>query len=98
MAGFVQIIEWKTARMDEIEALVEEMRSQGGPMPMVRATLTADRDHPDHYLSILEFDSYAEAMENSNRPETTEMAMRLAELCDEPPKFYNLDVRRTEER
>lgn len=98
MAGFVQIIEMKTSRIDEIDALVDEMRSQGGPMPMVRAIMTADRDRPDHYLSILEFGSYAEAMENSNRPETTELSMRLAALCDEPPRFYNLDVRRTEQR
>jgi hypothetical protein len=98
MAGFVQIIEMKTSRIDEIDALVDERRAAGGPMPMVRATLTADRDRPDHYLSIIEFDSYEEAMANSNSPETTQMAQRMAELCDGPPKFYNLDVRRSETR
>lgn len=96
MAGFVQIIEIKTSRIDEIESLVEEMRGQR-PMPMVRATLTADRDRPGHYLSILEFESYEQAMENSNKPETTEMSHKMAELCDEPPTFRNLDVRRVEE-
>lgn len=98
MAGFVQIIEIKTSRIDEIDALIEEMRSRGGPMPMVRATMTADRDRPGYYLSILEFDSSEEAMENSKKPETTEMSKRLASLCDGPPTFYNLDVRRVEER
>lgn len=96
MAGFVQIIEIKTSRIDEINSLVDEMRGQG-PMPMVRATLTADRDRPGHYLSILEFESYEQAMENSNKPETTEMSQKMAELCDEPPTFRNLDVRRVEE-
>jgi hypothetical protein len=97
MAGFVQIIELKTSRIDEMDALIEERRSQGGPMPMVRAMMTADRDRPGYYLSILEFDSYEAAMENSNKPETSEMAEKMASLCDGPPKFYNLDVRRTEQ-
>jgi hypothetical protein len=98
MAGFVQIIEIRTPRIEDVESLLEEMRSSGAPMPMARATLTSDRDRPDHYLSILEFDSYEEAMANSKRPETTEMAQRMAALCDAPPKFYNLDVRRSEAR
>lgn len=98
MAGFVQIIEIKTSRIDEIDALIEEVGSRSGPMPMARATMTADRDRPGHYLAILEFDSYEQAMENSNRPETTEMSARMASLCDGPPTFYNLDVRRVEER
>ncbi len=98
MAGFVQIIEIKTSRIDEIDALIEEMRSSGAPMPMARATLTADRDRPGYYLSILEFESHDEAMENSKKPETTEMSGRMASLCDGPPKFYNLDIRSVEER
>ncbi|HEV2810122.1 MAG TPA: hypothetical protein VGV93_06975 [Acidimicrobiales bacterium] len=98
MAGFVQIIEIKTSRIDEVDALIEEIRAGGGPMPMVRATMTADRDEPDRYLSILEFESYEAAMENSNRPETAGVAEKMASLCDEPPKFRNLDVRRVEQR
>lgn len=98
MARFVQIIEIKTSRIDEVDSLIEELRARGGTMPMLRATMTADRDQPGHYLSILEFDSYEQAMENSNRPETTEVSQRMASLCDEPPKFRNLDVRRVEER
>lgn len=98
MGGFVQIVELKTSRIDEIESLIHERRASGGPMPMVRAVLTVDRDRPDHYLSILEFESYEQAMENSNDPETTELAQKVASLCDEPPKFLNLDVRRVEAR
>ena len=97
MAGFVQIIEFKTSRIEEVEALIESRRSDGG-MPMRRAMLTADRDRPDVYLSVLEFESYEQAMENSDKPETAEMAKRMASLCDGPPKFYNLDVRGVEER
>lgn len=98
MAGFVQIVEVKTSRIDETDALVDQMRASGAPMPMSRAVMTADRDRPGYYLSILEFDSYEQAMENSNSPETTELSGKMAALCDEPPRFYNLDVRRLEER
>ena len=98
MAGFVQIIEVQTSRIDELESLIDEIRSQPGPMPVERATLAADRDRPGYYLNIVEFDSYEQAMENSNKPETAAMAERMAALCDAPPKFYNLDVRRSDQR
>jgi hypothetical protein len=98
MAGFVQIIEFKTSRIDEITALGEEMRSQReaeGGSSVRRATFTADRDRPGYYLNVVEFDSYESAMENSNRPDTSEFAAKMAKLCDGPPKYYNLDVIRT---
>ena len=41
---------------------------------------------------VVEFASYEEAMSNSDRPETGEMAAKLASLCSGPPKFHNLDV------
>ena len=31
-------------------------------------------------------------MENSNHPDTAAMAERLAELCDSPTQFRNLDL------
>jgi len=98
MAGFVQIIEFKTSRIDEVEALGNEMRAArdaDGASSVRRATLTADRDRPGYYLNVVEFDSYESAMENSNRPETSEFAAQVAKLCDGPPRFYNLDVTQT---
>jgi hypothetical protein len=98
MAGFIQIIEMQTSRIDEVEALIRELRNRlddgqsAGPR---RGTLTADRDRDGFYLSVIEFDSYEAAMENSNRPEVGEYSARMAKLCDAPPKFYNLDVRET---
>jgi len=98
MAGFVQIIEFTTSRIEEIKALGDQMRAQraaDGEWSVGRATFTADRDRPGYYLSVIEFDSYESAMENSNRPETTQFAARMAELCDGPPTFHNLDVMET---
>lgn len=91
MAGFVQIIEFTTTRIDEIRAMGEEYRTNT-PGNVARATFTEDRDRPNTYLNIVEFESYESAMENSDRPETAEFAAKLAALCDGEPKFYNLDV------
>jgi quinol monooxygenase YgiN len=98
MAGFVQIIEFQTSRIDEVLRLGEEMRGQRAEGTVRRITMTADRDRAHRYVTIAEFDSYESAMENSNRPETSEFAARMAELCDGPPKFSNLDVSQTWER
>jgi hypothetical protein len=93
MAGFVQIVEFKTSRIEEIQAFVKERQPQMAAGSTVRRLIaTADRDRPGYYLSIIEFDSYEAAMENSNRPETNEFSAHMAKLCDGPPKFYNLDV------
>lgn len=96
MAGFVQIVEFTTSRIDEIETLVKERRPQmEAGSTAGRVTLTADRDRPGYYLTIIEFDSYEAAMAHSNRPETSEFAAEMAKLYDGPAKFYNLNVWRT---
>ena len=48
-------------------------------------------------MQIVEFASYEEAMSNSDLPETASFAQSLAELCDGPMVFRNLDVRSIEE-
>jgi len=96
MAGFVQIIEVKTSHPDELNALATDFRAERSasnePMPVSRGIFTADRDRPGYFLNIVEFDSYEAAMANNDSPSTTKFAARLAELCDAPPKFYNLDL------
>ncbi len=96
MGGFVQIIEFTTSRPEEVRTLLErfqeQRRASGEAVPVTRGTPTADRDRPGVYLNIVEFPSYEEAMANSKRPETSEFAGAMAELCDGPPRFYNLDV------
>lgn len=92
MTGFVQIIEFRTSRVGEIRGLVAEMEPASGTGNALRGTVTADRDRPGYYLNIVEFESREAAMENSRRPEVSSFAARMAALCDEPPRFYNLDV------
>ncbi len=96
MAGFVQIVEFQTSRIEEVQALVDQRRPQMEDGSTVqRLIATADRDRPGYYLTIIEFDSYEAAMENSQRPETSEFSAAMAKLCDGPPKFSNLDVWQT---
>ncbi len=99
MAGFVQIVEFETSRIDDVRMLVEKYVAEQSSQPRsytITATLTADQDHPNRYLNIVEFPSFEQAMENSDRPETSEMASRLQELCDSVT-FHNLDIIETHE-
>ncbi len=95
---FIQIIEMTTTRPDEVEALADEWQAETkGRRTARRGTFTQDRERPDTYLQIVEFPSYEDAMANSDLPETASFAERLAQLCDGPMVFRNLDVRRVEE-
>jgi hypothetical protein len=93
--AFIQLVEFSTSRVTEIEELIDQWISQTkGQRSARRGTTTADRDRPGVYLQIVEFPSYEEAMANSQLPATAEMAQKFGELCDGPPVFRNLDVRR----
>jgi hypothetical protein len=96
---FVQIIEFKTSRIDEINAVLDEWMSEtaGQVRTATRGMQTRDRDADGVYLSIVEFPSYEEAMANSQLPETSAFAARMAALCDGPPSFRNLDVVREDD-
>lgn len=98
MPGFVQTIEWKSTRIEEIEQLNDEWRDRFPTMGPSRVMTCADRDQKDTYVTIVEFESYESAMKNSEDPATSEFAERMGKLCDGPPVFRNLDVRSLEER
>ncbi len=94
MAAFLQLIEVTTTRIDEVEALVADWEARtDGRHTARRGTLTQDRDRPGTYVQIVEFPSFEAAMANSDLPETAGFAQQLAELCDGPLVFRNLDVR-----
>ena len=92
--GFVQIIEFRTSRRDEMEQLMEEWEAATeGRRTLVRGLSCTDRDSGS-YLQIAEFDSYEAAMKNSELPDTSSFAERMSKLCDDGPTFRNLDVTR----
>jgi hypothetical protein len=90
--AFVQIIEYQTSKPDEIRKMGEEFQGSRGQAEGITATVVKDRDSENTYMTIVRFPSYEVAMENSAREETGEFAAKMAELCDGPPTFRNLDV------
>jgi hypothetical protein len=95
---FTQIIEFKTARIDEFNAELDAWmaRTDGHRTPH-RAVLRRDRDAVDRYLFTVEFSSNERGRENSNRPETAEFAAFLAAITHGSLIFRNLDVLREED-
>ena len=90
---FVQIIECRTTRVDELRALEEEWRAATEGKRTLRRTLLArDRNDPNRYLIFAFFDSYESAMKNSNLPETNEFGQKQAALLDAPMTFTDLDI------
>ncbi len=98
MAGFVQIIQFKTSKFDEMMKVIDKFRADTeGKRTTSRAMTCKDRDNPGQYLTIVEFPSYEAAMKNNELPETAAVAEAMQKLADGPPTFYNLDLERVEE-
>jgi hypothetical protein len=91
--AFVQIIEFRSSKPDEIKKTGDEWEAAAaGGRKARRRIFCEDRDNAGRYLNIVFFDSYEEAMENSNLPATQEFSKKMMALADGPPTFYNLNV------
>jgi hypothetical protein len=90
---FIQIIECRTSKLDELTALEDEWRkATEGKRTLRRSIITRDRNDPERHLILAFFDSYDSAMENSNLPETAEFGHKQNALLDAPMAFTDLDV------
>ena len=91
---FIQTISFTTNRMDQMQKLMDEYTAQsGGDAPgFIRSTVLKDRDRPNVYLVVAEFESYELAMQNSARPETDAMAKKMSQLVDGEVTYGNYDV------
>lgn len=91
--AFVQIIDFKTSRYDELQALRDEwLRASEGKRTVRRTIVGRDRNDPNRHVIIAFFDDHESAMQNSNLPETAEFAQKQMALADGPPSFIDLDV------
>ena len=91
--GFVQVIEFRTSKIDEVQKVGEQWEEAAGTERRAqRRVLCEDRDNPGRYFNVVFFDSYDAAMENSDLPVTKEFSQKMMALGDGPPTFYNLDV------
>jgi hypothetical protein len=90
MSIHMQAIEFKTTRIAEIEALVRDRRGRLGAS-MIHGTVTARRDRPGTYLTIVETMSDP-AANGHGQTEVGGLVADLAALCDERPEVYELGV------
>jgi hypothetical protein len=94
---FVQLVEFTTDRIDEMNQLMDRWAaSTEGRRTATRAVLGRDRAVENHFVEVIEFPTYEEAMRNSKLPETNHVFEQMTKLCDGPPRFLDLDVIRTE--
>jgi hypothetical protein len=69
--GFVQIIDFTTSRYDDVRKVEDEWTAAtDGIWTTPRWMIGRDRDRPNHYVEVVEFPSYAEAMKNNDLPQT----------------------------
>jgi Protein of unknown function (DUF1059) len=92
--AFVQLIEFDTDRIAEWDAIVGRWAEAIGAERTVRwSILGTDRDRPGHHVAMVEFPGYTEAMANSGHPATEAFLKELQAICDDEPRFRNLDTR-----
>ena len=90
--GFIQIMQYRTSNIEAMKKLEEDWReATEGKRTVRREVLAQDRSDPSRYFSIVFFDSYESAMENSNLPETQAAAKKFDDVT-EGVTFYDLDV------
>src|SRR5690349_1889728 len=91
--GFVQIIEFRTARLAEVQAVGNEWeKATEGKRTAGRSILCEDRDNPGRYFQIVFFDSYEAAMQNSAMRETDALSKKMMAFAEGPAIFHNLNV------
>ncbi|MFD7322268.1 ester cyclase [Streptomyces sp. NPDC059875] len=90
---FVQIIDCKTSRFDDLNRLMDKWVEQTkGKRTATHSVIGKDRSDSDHLVEIVEFPSYEVAMTNSQLPETDRIFREMVALCDEMPTFTDLDI------
>ncbi|QOV36191.1 ester cyclase [Streptomyces ferrugineus] len=95
---FVQLIDCRTSRFDEMNRLMDRWVEQTkGKRTATHDIIGSDRSDASHFIEIVEFPSYEEAMRNSHLPETDRIFQEMVALCDETPTFTDLDVVRDEQ-
>ncbi|MFI0965264.1 ester cyclase [Streptomyces sp. NPDC021080] len=94
---FVQLIDCRTSQFDRMNQLMDTWVEQTkGKRTATHGIIAKDRSDASHFIEIVEFPSYEDAMRNSNLPETDKIFQEMVALCDEMPTFTDLDVVRDE--
>jgi hypothetical protein len=90
-AVFIQIIQGKCTRPDELREMASTWRRElgGGAEGWLGGTYGFTDD--DQFIGVVRFESREAAMANSARPEQTAWAEKMMALMDGPVEFHDCD-------
>lgn len=86
---FIQVMQGKTSQRDQLRALAEAWRDEGGEGAVGYLGGTYGVTDDGDFLGVVRFTSREEAMANSARPETGAFAERMGALMDGPVQFHD---------
>jgi quinol monooxygenase YgiN len=91
--AFIQIMDLRTSKFDDVKKLDDQWRNDTeGKRTLQRSVVARDRNDPEHYVVLAFFESPESAMKNSNLPETSAFAEKIAKLASGPIQFTDFDV------
>jgi hypothetical protein len=91
--SFVQLMEYQTKNPQDVQRLHEEWKQvTQGKRNARRLMLTQHHGEPDRFCELVFFDSYEDAMRNSELPETKEFAHKIQGAVDGDITYFDLDV------
>ncbi len=88
---FIQIIQGKCSRPEELQALAERWRNELAPGATGWLGGTYGFTDDDMFVGVVRFESREAAMANSERPEQGEWAGQMMALMDGPVEFHDCD-------
>ncbi|NYD40134.1 hypothetical protein [Nocardioides panaciterrulae] len=88
---FIQIIQGRCSRQDELHALADRWREELGPTADGWLGGTYGFTDDDTFLGIVRFESREAAMRNSRRPEQQAWAEQMAALVDGELEYHDCD-------
>jgi hypothetical protein len=88
---FIQIVQGKCSRPEELHALVDEWREQLAPTAQGWLGGTYGFTDEGDFIGVVRFESREAAMANSSRPEQSAWAERMAACFEGPVEFHDCE-------
>ncbi len=88
---FIQIIQGKCTKQDELHAAVDRWTAELGPNAIGWLGGTYGFTDDDTFVGVVRFENREMAMANSNRPEQTRWWQETERLLDGPAEFHDCD-------
>jgi hypothetical protein len=88
---FIQIIQGKCTRQDELRALADQWREEMAPTADGWLGGTYGFTDDDKFVGVIRFESREAAMRNSERPEQGEWAEKMTSLLDGQVEYHDCE-------